>query len=582
MLTIWGEALDKGNPLPEYPRPQMVRERWVNLNGLWEYAVTDTKTRPETFAGQIVAPFSPEAALSNPEGTGEPLHRLLPGEYLWYRRRFSLTPGKDGERVLLHFGAADRSAVVLVNGRAAGEHEGGYLPFTLDITGLCIPGENQLTVRITDPTERTEGSRGKQTLRPGGIWYTPQSGLWQTVWLETVPEDYIRSLRITPLLEERAVEITVRSERALPVTVTLTDQPGEPIRGVANRPIRVPLARVIPWTPETPKLYGFSATLGEDRVESYFAMRKVSVEKDEAGVPRLFLNNRPYFQTGVLDQGYWPDGLYTAPSDEAMVFDIQLMKDMGFNMLRKHIKIEPLRWYYHCDRLGMLVWQDMVNGGGSYTPLHISAPLVLHNSHRDSDYAYFARRDPAERAQYEKELADTVELLYNSPCVCLWVPFNEGWGQFDAAKATERIRSLDPTRPIDHASGWHDQGAGDIKSWHVYFMPYRFRADKRGRAVALTEFGGYGCRIAGHCFSEKTFGYKRLDDPEKLLTAFERLYERELLPGAEKGLAAAVYTQLSDVEEETNGFVTYDRRVVKLPPERVKAINARLRQTAGG
>jgi len=305
-------------------------------------------------------------------------------------------------------------------------------------------------------------------------------------------------------------------------------------------------------------------------------MRKFSMERDAEGTPRLFLNNEPYFHNGVLDQGYWPDGLYTAPSDEAMVYDITLMKELGFNTLRKHIKIEPLRWYYHCDRLGMLVWQDMVNGGGIYDKAAISLPLIFGNAHRDSDYAYFAREEVRGREAYARELSETVMLLYNTPCVAMWVPFNEGWGQFEANQAVEAIRMLDDTRTIDHASGWHDQKGGDVKSLHVYYKPYRFSKDTLGRAVVLSEFGGYSQHIAEHSFSQKEFGYKRFKTADALVSAFEKLYQREVIPAKAKGLSAAIYTQLSDVEQETNGFVTYDREIVKMEANRVLAINTAL------
>ncbi len=569
MYTIWGEALDPSHVLQEYPRPQLVRASYVNLNGPWSYAIGKSEAFPDAFDGEILVPFSPESLLSGVN------RMLLPDEFLWCRRTFTLPEAAAGAHTLLHFGAVDQCATVFINDVCTGSHTGGYLPFTIDVTGALAPAgvENTLMVRVADVTDAGSFSRGKQKTVRGGIWYTPQSGIWQTVWLEQTPKAYVSALKITPLYDRAAVEITVESDGAHACAVSLC---GVDYPAAANAPVRIPMPDFIPWTPETPHLYPFSVTMGDDRVESYFAMRKFSVGTDGAGVKRLFLNNRPYFHNGVLDQGYWPDGLYTAPSDEAMIFDIRLMKDMGFNMLRKHIKVEPLRWYYHCDRLGMLVWQDMVNGGGAYRPWTVSAPLMLGNSHSDGDYAYFARTDARGRAQYLAELADMMRLLYNCPCVAMWVPFNEGWGQFDAVKTASLIKSLDGTRTVDHASGWHDQGAGDIQSLHVYFRPYRFRPDRLGRPVALTEFGGYGHRVAGHCFSKRTFGYKRFGSPAALLTAYCRLYESEILPARQKGLAAAVYTQLSDVEEETNGFVTYDRKVVKLPAEAVRRVNGLL------
>ena len=344
----------------------------------------------------------------------------------------------------------------------------------------------------------------------------------------------------------------------------------------ANEPARISLLGFTPWSPEHPHLYDLKVQMGEDCVQSYFAMRKFSVQADETGTKRLFLNNKPYFHNGVLDQGYWPDGLYTAPSDAAIVQDIESMKRLGFNTLRKHAKIEPLRWYYHCDRLGMLVWQDAVNGGGKYDFLTVTAPLFTGKHQKDDDYARFGRADAAGRSEYLRELAEMVTLLYNCPCVALWTPFNEGWGQFDAAAVYETLTRLDPTRIVDHASGWHDQGVGEIRSLHVYFRAYRFAPDALGRAVALSEFGGYKYRMPGHTPAGKSFGYKDCASKEEFARAYAKLYENEILPAKEKGLAAAVYTQLSDVEGECNGLLTYDRREIKLDEETVKRINARL------
>ena len=418
---------------------------------------------------------------------------------------------------------------------------------------------------MTDDTDESFHTRGKQKTKRGGIWYTPQSGIWQSVWIESVPKSYVRALRITPHFDDAEVDVTadvVGSESAFAVFG------GERY----ELPALIPVPDFEAWSPEHPKLYPFSVECGEDRVESYFAMRKFSVEADEAGVPRLFLNNKPYFHKGLLDQGYWPDGLYTAPTDEALCRDILLAKESGFNMLRKHIKVEPLRWYYHCDRLGMLVWQDMPCGGGSYSPAVVTAPLFTGHHLSDSRYARFGRADELGRREFADELCDMVNHLYNCPCIAMWVIFNEGWGQFDAKQMTDAVRFIDNTRTIDHASGWHDQGCGDVKSVHVYFRPYRFRPDKKGRAVVLSEFGGYARAEEGHLFGKKTFGYKLFDSADALAAALEKLFSRQIRPAKEKGLAAAVYTQLSDVEDEINGLVTYDRGVVKIEPERMRQI----------
>ena len=572
LTTPWGERLDENRILIEYPRPQMRRDSYLNLNGRWEYAITDSDEPPRCWDGTILVPFSPESALS---GVGR---TLRPGQTLWYRREVTVPQGfipRDG-RLLLHFGAVDQEAAVYLNGVLLGRHMGGYNAFTLDATDALGP-RNTLLVRVHDDTDASFHSRGKQKTRRGGIWYTPQSGIWQTVWMEAVPRRYIEGLRIVPLFDRSAVEVTVRCAQPLQCEATVD---GRTVPFTSGEPARIPMPDFRAWSPEDPYLYDLSVTLGEDRVESYFGMRKVEVRADRGGVKRLFLNGEPYFHSGLLDQGYWPDGLYTAPSDEALIFDIQTAKSMGFNMLRKHIKVEPMRWYYHCDRLGMLVWQDMPSGGGKYRFSTITLPLITGIHRRDNRYRAFARTSSQGRAEYMDELEEMVLQLFNAPSVALWVPFNEGWGQFDSTFVMERLRLLDPTRPVDPASGWHDQGAGDLRSLHVYFKPFRFRRDRRGRALALSEFGGYNLRVDGHCFNQKDYGYRRLPDAAALWRDFARLYEREVLPAVPRGLCAAIYTQLSDVEDELNGLMTYDRRVVKLDADDVRELNERLKEAS--
>ena len=572
LMTPWGEHLDENCILTEYPRPQMRRNSYLNLNGRWEYAITDSDESPRRWDGTILVPFSPESALS---GVGR---SLQPGQTLWYRREVIVPQGfipADG-RLLLHFGAVDQEAAVYWNGRLLGRHMGGYNAFTLDATDALGP-RNSLVVRVHDDTDASFHSRGKQKTRRGGIWYTPQSGIWQTVWMEAVPRHYIESLRIVPLFDQSAVEVMVRCSQPLQCEATVD---GRTVPFTSGEPARIPMPDFRAWSPEDPYLYDLSVTLGEDRVESYFGMRKMEVRADRGGVKRLFLNGEPYFQSGLLDQGYWPDGLYTAPSDEALIYDIQTAKAMGFNLLRKHIKVEPMRWYYHCDRLGMLVWQDMPSGGGKYRFSTITLPLVTGIHRRDNHYRAFARASSQGRGEYMDELEEMVGQLFNAPSVVLWVPFNEGWGQFDSTLVMERLRALDPTRPVDPASGWHDQGAGELRSLHVYFKPFRFRRDRRGRALALSEFGGYNLRVDGHCFNQKDYGYRRLPDAAALWRGFSRLYEREVLPAVPRGLCASVYTQLSDVEDELNGLMTYDRRVVKLDADEVRELNERLKEAS--
>ncbi|MCL2533338.1 MAG: DUF2804 family protein [Nocardiaceae bacterium] len=589
MKTVWGDTLDPDDVLPEYPRPQLVRDSYVNLNGRWEHAFTpcDVTAPPDRWDGDIVVPFSPEAPLS---GVGR---ILQPDETLWYRRSFSLPDGFVRDRVLLHFGAVDQDCEVWVDGTPVGGHRGGYLPFALDITDALVGDTHEIVVRVRDVTDTSWRSRGKQKLDRGGIWYTPQSGIWQTVWLESVPRRWIDRLVLVPHLDTGEVEVCVApggtGDDAAEVVVRAES------REVARRtvpvgvPTRLPLGPdVRPWSPEDPFLYDVDVRLGEDHVSSYVGMRSFGVGPDASGRTRLLLNGKPYLHAGLLDQGYWPDGLYTAPSDEALVHDIRTAKDLGFTMLRKHIKIEPLRWYHHCDRLGMLVWQDLVNGGRRYRPAVVTAPVLLPVRLDDSRHALFGRQDAAGRDEFRGELDATVALLQSVPSLAAWVPFNEGWGQFDAVAATARVKELDPTRPVDHASGWHDQGGGDMASRHVYFRPFRLShkdiADER--AAVLSEYGGYSYRVPGHVWNDKEFGYRKIADRDAFERAFLRLQHTQIGRAVEEGLTAFVYTQLADVEDETNGLTTYDRRVLKVDVEAVRASNQRLRQrhdhAAGG
>ena len=561
LTTKWGEALDREHPLPEYPRPQLRRESFLNLNGVWQYAVSTLNSEPEEYDGDIVVPFPLESELS---GVGRVLQ---PGEYLWYRREFTLPEDFNVGRVLLHFGAVDQCARVWVNGMDACTHTGGYLPFSADITGLLFEGENTLVVRVTDDTDRSYHTRGKQKLKPGGIWYSPVSGIWQTVWCESVPENYISSLFITPHLEDGSVELLVMGEGAVRAVID-----GDAYDFEAGTSALLKLREVRAWSPEEPYLYKLELAMGDDRVESYFAMRSVGIGEDRNGVKRLLLNGKPYFQNGLLDQGWWPDGLYTAPSDEALAFDIAAAKTMGFNMLRKHVKVEPLRWYYHCDRLGMLVWQDMPNGGGAYSALTVSAPLLTGSHSRDDKYSKFARREEKGRDEFREELLDMVSHLYNAPSIVTWVIFNEGWGQFDSDKCAEAVLELDSSRILDRTSGWHDQGSGELRSIHLYFDDYKHKPDKLGRCVVLSEFGGYTLPIDGHAWPGKPFGYKKFDSQEKFRRALTLLYDGQIRPACMSGLAAAIYTQLTDVENELNGLITYDRRVIKLSPADIKRI----------
>ena len=575
LYTPWGETLDKSCPLPEYPRPQLRRESYVNLNGIWNYTVEDSEEYTKNQTGTIVVPFSPESLLSGCD------FQLKSGETLWYERTFTLPEGFRKDRVILHFGAVDQCCRVRVNDTDVGGHEGGYLPFSFDITEALCDGENRLTVAVTDRTDDSVHAFGKQKYDRGGIWYTAQSGIWQTVWMESVADNYITSIELTPDFDSRKLNWKIHAADPAGAHVVVRMN-GECIAedwaqedGSGSSLIRDEFFR--PWSPEDPFLYDVEIDIrGGDRVESYFGMRKFSIMEHE-GNRVLALNNRPYFQHGLLDQGYWSDGLYTPPSDEAMIWDIQTMKDLGFNMLRKHIKIEPLRWYYHCDRLGMIVWQDMVSGGDFLKPLYTQyLPFVGVHVKDDPASGRFGRANPDSCLQYESDLDETVQLLYNCVSLGLWVPFNEGWGQFESLRITERLRSLDKTRPIDHASGWHDQGGGDLKSRHIYFKAVKMKNDGK-RVLALTEFGGYSLIVEDHYTTDKKYGYRTYTDAGKWMDDLEKLYENEIIPHvAAQGLSAAVYTQVSDVEDEVNGLVTYDRRIVKADKARMRAIARQL------
>ena len=554
MLTRWGRELDLDHPWPEHPRPQLVRDTpWVNLNGRWEVAFTTTSESPTSYDGGIVVPFSPESELS---GVGR---QLQPHEWLFQRRRFE---APAGERVLLHFGAVDQSCTVWVDGIEVGGHVGGYLPFTLDIThalrddGGDDAADHEIVVRIRDLSETGVHARGKQRLDRGRIWYTAQSGIWQTVWLEAVPATYVERLDVTP-------------EGAL-LRVTATTDDG----ATHERVIETDGHR---WSPEDPHLHHFTITVGEDTVHSYAALRDLGIRDG-----RLTLDGEPILHVGVLDQGYWPDGLLTPPSDAAMVHDIETMKSLGFTMLRKHVKIEPLRWYHHCDRLGMLVWQDMVNGGGRYRHLVTTLPATRPIRLSDKRYPLFFRDDADARAEFRDEVRRTVALLRNVPCIAVWVPFNEGWGQFDANDVAAEIAALDPTRQVNQASGWIDQGGGDIRSFHRYVrrwrMPRRRLGDKR--AIALGEYGGYSLRVDGHDWSTEEYGYRHCEDAAELAEAFTELHTQMIAPTVPRGLAATVYTQLSDVEDELNGLLTWDREVQKIPTDVVRAALQTLREGA--
>lgn len=588
MYTTWGEQLNPDYIWEEYPRPQLRRDNYKILNGYWDYKIEKTEhthvhskvKEGKAFSpdGQILVPFSPESLLSGVN------RQLQPDEYLWYQRVlfFSSTELAEQEvlqkKCLLHFGAVDQTAWIYINGILTATHVGGYLPFTVDITEFILEGSCLLQVCVQDVSDTSYHSRGKQTLKRGGMFYTAQSGIWQSVWYEWVPENAVTSLKITPLYDDCKVELEIQSFKPFQHLEVILQEPeyeiSTSVSKIKNDCCSTTLYILFTgeesfrsWTPDSPALYDFTIIADEDRIESYFAMRSFTVEPDKDGHMRFCLNHQPLFLHGILDQGYWPDGLMTAPSDEAFVYDIELAKSFGFNMIRKHIKLEPLRWYYHCDRLGLIVWQDMVNGGTGYNmPLVCYLPTlapIWGRFHKDKHYSILSRTSEEGRRIWEQECQETVEFLYNVPSIAVWVPFNEGWGQFDANRITSMIKEKDPTRPVDHASGWFDQKGGDFKSVHNYFRPLRVTSNRK-RAFVISEYGGYACHVDGHSSVDRIYGYQKYDTCEELSEAYHKLIHDHLLPLEEKGLCGAVYTQLSDIEEEVNGLVTYDRKVVKI------------------
>jgi beta-galactosidase/beta-glucuronidase len=554
LQTRWAKEVSPSNALPEYPRPQMARPEWQNLNGLWDYAITDSMTgRPDNFDGRILVPYPLESALSGVKKS------LQPDQKLWYRRNLELKEKQPGKRYLLHFGAVDYRALVYVNGKEAGRHTGGYQEFTLDITEALQKGNNELLVAVLDPTDKGDNPKGKQSLNPRGIMYTATSGIWQTVWLERVPAVYISDLILTPNIDAGSLSITVNSSDNNGYTIE-ANAGGQTAKGDAGAMFALPVSNAHLWSPGDPYLYNLSVKLlykGRivDEVKSYFGMRKIEIGKDTEGHERIFLNNRYMFNLGVLDQGFWPDGLYTAPTDSALAWDIGAIRNMGFNTIRKHIKIEPARWYYHCDKMGMLVWQDM---------------------------PYPANLSAEGKVEFESENDANLRQLHNYPSIVCWVLFNEGWNKYDQERLTARMKSADPSRIVDGHTGENydrtspaDPGKkwvnSDMTDIHDYpgpgISPYL-----PGKAQALGEWGGVRVVTPGHEWDpSKGWGYI-----QSAAAAFERKYAfmtKHLKLFEEEGLSAAIYTQPFDVEIEENGLITYDRELFKIPVEKIKQIN---------
>ncbi|MHA1227688.1 MAG: glycoside hydrolase family 2 protein, partial [Candidatus Hodarchaeales archaeon] len=552
MMTRWTKNVNPSNPLPEYPRPQMIRTEWMNLNGLWENTIQHRKkSNVINYEGKILVPFPIESALSGVKRKVRPKHKV------WYRRYFEIPSRWSDKRILLHFGAVDWETCVYINQRKVGTHRGGYTPFSFDITDFLIEGENELVVSVWDPTDKGLGigpfsvqEHGKQCLRPYGVFYTAVTGIWQTVWLEPVPEVYIESIKVVSDIDSNRVLITALTKGdkfniSTLVSVKFKKEIISSIEGPSNSELEINLPEPHLWSPENPFLYDLEVKLEKnneivDRIQSYFGMRKIAVQKDDNGIPRIKLNNKVIFQLGLLDQGYWPDGLYTAPTDEALRYDIEVTKELGYNLIRKHIKVEPYRWYYHCDKLGILVWQDMPTGG---TFNLLTCKLFS-----------WGRRSKEVKEGYFRELKSMINHLYNFPCIVTWIAHNEGWGQFETARATKTIRSIDRTRIIDEASGWFDRGGGDIKDIHVYPGPSMPKIEER-RAAVLGEFGGTGLKMKGHTWKGKRiyWAYRKVKSLEELETRYkEQIIKLQDLK--DKGLTTAIYTQTTDVEGEINGI----------------------------
>lgn len=554
LYTPNGERLS-GTPWNVYPRPQLRRDSFVCLNGDWDFAESMQDELPDHYPEHIRVPFAPESLLSGIHRTFKRRSRLF------YRRTFTLPDGFLKERVLLHFGAVDQIATVYLNGIYLGEHRGGYQSFSFDITPH-LREENVLVVRAVDELHTKILPYGKQVERSHGMWYTPVSGIWQTVWLESVPEVYVKSVRMET--ETDRAHITVEGVQNGTVTV------GNITAEIQDGTTTVVLPEPHVWSPENPYLYTAVITAGDDVVETYFALRTLTVETVD-GIPRLCLNGKPYFFHGLLDQGYYSDGLFLPATPDGFEQDILAMKALGFNTLRKHIKVEPEQFYYDCDRLGMVVFQDMVNNGDYSFIRDTALPTIGMKRLNDKRL----HRDPATREAFLEGMRQTVDSLYNHPCICYWTIFNEGWGQFDGATVYEQFKRLDTSRFIDTASGWFAGVPSDVESLHVYFKPIRL--PKSDKPLVVSEFGGYSLKVEGHIYKdEKGFGYRAFSDSRALEDALVALYEEQVIPAVKQGLCAAIYTQVSDIEEEINGLLTYDRRVCKVSADRLCGIATKL------
>ncbi|MCX6327233.1 MAG: PA14 domain-containing protein [Bacteroidia bacterium] len=559
ILTEWALKTDPLKPWPEYPRPDMVRKNWINLNGSWDYAVTSKDVKPSKWDGKILVPYPIESALSGVK------RRISETECLWYKTSFTVPKKWEKGEILLNFEASDWETRIWIDGKEAGSHKGGYDPFSLEISSLLNEGnDHEMIVSVWDPTSSGTQPRGKQVNNPGGIWYTPSTGIWQTVWLEPVNKSHISSFRVIPDIDGNAISFIVNTSNKENgyVNINVIDK-GKTIASGTGKPgseIKLSIENPVLWTPENPYLYDVNIKLNNgndvtDEISSVAGMRKISIGKTEDGFTRMLLNNKFVFQNGPLDQGFWPDGLNTPPTDEAMVYDLKMTKEMGFNMLRKHVKVENRRFYNWCDKMGILIWQDMPSGDAS---IRGDMPDITKTKESGE--------------QYEFELRQMIETKYNHPSIIMWVPFNEGWGQWDTERITDLIKKYDPTRIVNSASGWTDRGTGDLNDIHSYPNP-RCPVAEENRAIVTGEYGGLGLPVRDHSWEATNWGYRTFEDSVQLLSTYESYLDQVYRFVKENGLSAVIYTQTTDVETETNGLMTYDRKVNKMGAENVARAN---------